>query len=106
MLLLSYAFWTAFKELKNSRTKVPKLEETTPILRGAFACWGSIRKYIGDLNVSDTSKKNAIEKHIITMILRSDLSLGFGENIHFQNLIEVLCPVYAKFNNSYPDAYL
>ena len=37
-----------------------------PIPRGPLAPWGSITKYMGDTNVCDDVKKEAIERQIMT----------------------------------------
>ena len=72
-----------------------------PIPRGPLDPWGSITKYLGDTNVCDSVRKEAIERQIMTIILRSVLPLGFAENPHFQDLVELLCPSYAKCGNAY-----
>jgi hypothetical protein len=56
---------------------------------------------MGNANVCDSVKKEAIERQISTTILRSGLRLGFAENPHFQDLVELLCPTYAKCGNVY-----
>ena len=70
----------------------PFRERVDPIPTGALDPWGSIRKFMGDTNVCDIARKEAIDKQIMTMILRSGLPLGFAENPHFPALIELLCP--------------
>ena len=98
--------WNAVKNLKLLKAKAPIPEKTVSLPRGTLTSWGSIQKYQGDSNVCDINRKEAIEKQIISMILRSGLSLGFAENVHFQNLVELLCLAYAKSGNAHPGAYI
>jgi hypothetical protein len=59
---------------------------------------------MGDSNICDPKRKEMIEEQICKMILRSGLPLGFAENPHFQALVGLLCPAYAKSGNAFPGA--
>ena len=87
-------------------TQPPRVVQRLSAPRGPLAPWGTIRRFMGDTNVCDAERKAAIEKQICVMILRSGLSLGFAENPHFQNLVQLLCPAYAKTSNPYPGQYI
>ena len=59
-------------------------------------------KFMGDSNMCDINRKEEIDKQIIRMIYQMGLPLGFAENKHFQDLVEMLCPAYAKSGNAFP----
>ena len=95
------------KELKRSRNAEtsapgPSRVHVHSVPRGPLAPWGSMYKFMGDSNICDINRKDQIEKQIIRMILRMGLPLGFAENKHFQELVELLCPAYAKSGNAFP----
>ena len=107
LLLISLLLvWNAVNITKLLRANAHILEKTASLQRGILASWGSIRKYQGVSSVCDIIMKEANEKQIISMILRYGLPMGFAENVHFQNLVELLCPAYAKSSNAYPGAYV
>ena len=80
----------------------PSRTESSSIVRGPLAPWGKITRFMGDNNVCGRERKEAIEKQIMRMILRSGLPLSFAENKHFQDLVTLLNPAYAKTCNPFP----
>jgi len=96
------------KEFKDSEdagaaTSRSSRKPMEPIPRGPLDPWGSITMYLGYTNVCESVRKEAIERQTMTIIMRSGLHLvGFAENPHFQDLVELLSPAYAKCGNAYP----
>ena len=74
--------------------------------RGPLAPWGKITHFMGDNNICNRERKEEIERQIVRMILRSGLSLCFAENPHFQDLVTLLNPAYAKTNNPFPGEFV
>ena len=73
---------------------------------GELGRYGTIEPFLEDNNKCDATRKEKIDKLMIRMVLRAGLSLGFLENIQFQDLVRELCPAYAKCRNSFPSKIL
>jgi hypothetical protein len=97
----------AVKELKKSRNAEasapgPSRVHVNSVPRGPLAPRGSMYKLMGDSDICGINRKEQNEKQIIRMIFRMGLPLGFAENTHFRELVELLCPAYAKSSNTFP----